>query len=86
MDRQRAKTLLPIIQAFANGEAVELNTNTPADPNWIEDGDMQIVGGLQYRIKPKPREFWLNPNDSEIFDQVKAPFKGAIKVREVIDE
>ena len=71
MNRERAAELLPIIEAFANGEDVQINgggdewsTFTIFEdgmgPDWSDD--------CVYRIKPKPREFWLNTVEGSIHD------------------
>jgi len=63
MNRERAKELLPIIQAFADGKSIQLRRNyadgwedlcSPANFNNI---------GFEWRIKPEPRVFWINPSD-----------------------
>ena len=71
MNRDRAKELLPIIQAYADGEDVEYRLATRSgkwhafasgyEPNFYE--------GNQYRIKPKPVEAWaiVDKADNEIW-------------------
>ena len=98
MNRDRAKELLPIIEAFANGEEVEIrhaNCRT-----WVDVTATNFTNDNEYRIKPKAREFWLcaswpNPKTS---DYAVYPIKNAfgddeilydhydsyIKVREVL--
>lgn len=49
MNRQQAKDLLPIIQAFAEGKTIEYYSND----NWIEDKNFNFIDKAQnYRIKP----------------------------------
>ena len=68
MDRERAKKLLPIIQAFADGEQIQFRL-VEDDPNFENDW-LALPENLltimtfpapdyDYRIKPKPREFWM---------------------------
>lgn len=91
MTREHAKQLLPIIQAFAEGEEIEyLNTEgkwTTADyPGFSSDPE-------RYRIKPKPREFKLhikrNINLTYItVEQLPGAFyrdDKVIHVREILD-
>lgn len=53
MNRQQAKELLPIIQAFAEGKVVEMKTSKG---NWEVQEEMSFVLAPQkYRIKPKPK-------------------------------
>jgi hypothetical protein len=64
MDRERAKEMLPIIQAFAEGRAIQWRASL-YDP-WITIdclSDISLTKGVEYRIKPeppKPREWWIN--------------------------
>ena len=52
MNRDRAKELLPIIEAFANGVDIELYT----DGKWTHVGPNPVwASPNEYRIKPKPR-------------------------------
>ena len=51
MQRTRAKELLPIIQAFAEGKTVQYIN---ADSLWIDaDDPLFIDSGTEYRIKPE---------------------------------
>lgn len=52
MNREQAKELLPIIQAFAEGKTIEYYSND----NWIEDKNFNFIDKAQnYRIKPEPK-------------------------------
>ena len=52
MDRNQAKQLLPIIQAFAEGKGVETKTGS----GWISIENMSFAGNPDsYRIKPEPK-------------------------------
>ena len=89
MNREDAKELLPLIEAFANGEDIECVK--------ISDGTWKTMGAncrfdsaaSHYRIKPKPREFWIHNETLErdclfqTLDHVHAP-NDWIKVREVL--
>lgn len=54
MNRQQAKELLPIIQAFAEGKPIQSRyingSNTWFDDNYFNFGD-----SVEYRIKPEPK-------------------------------
>jgi len=88
MDRKRAKELLPIIQAFAEGKDVEFQQIGMT--GWMNEGnDVSFEISGKYRIKPEPREWWLDPTDSDFevwVDQETPPVNTAIKVREVLDD
>lgn len=56
MDREKAKVLLPIIEAYANGETVQFYSDVrwrdlDRPPSWAEPVEC-------YRIKPTPRTFY----------------------------
>ena len=60
MTREEAKQLLPIIQAFAEGEIIECRTKKGAIsagiPNeWTEIKEIGFWNGIEYRIKPEPK-------------------------------
>ena len=59
MDRLRAKELLPIIEAFANGEEIEFKHIGQELWTIVNDGCSFDIYRFVYRIKPKAREFWL---------------------------
>ncbi len=86
MNRERAKQLLPIIQAFADGKDIEWRMD---DEEWYTKGDPFWGDYFEYRIKPEPRVFWINPdaNDSDaiIYEAFNPEHSDFIKVREVIE-
>ena len=83
MNRERAKELLPIIIAFANGEDIE----------FLSCGEWLSVTGpewnkVEYRIKPKPREWEVLVDELKYILTVRQDGEGErnwIKVREVIE-
>lgn len=56
MNREEAKQLLPIIQAFAEGKAIEFRpvTHSGGYGEWREAIDPTFHAVGQYRIKPEP--------------------------------
>jgi len=67
MNRERAKELLPIIQAFAEGKAIQFRLEgLNGDHSWndlLEDERMTVTfpaEDYEYRIKPEPMEIWVN--------------------------
>jgi hypothetical protein len=58
MTPERAKELLPIIQAFALGKVIEFRTANNSEwlvvkmPTWLDNCD--------YRIKPEKKKAWVN--------------------------
>ena len=53
MNAQRAKELLPIIAAFAEGK--EIQSRDASQAAWITLLDPSWIDGASYRIKPKPK-------------------------------
>lgn len=54
MDRNQAKQLLPIIQAFAEGKEIEGLYKGTKSP-WFKIKDMDFNEGIIFRIKPEPK-------------------------------
>ena len=54
MTREEAKQLLPIIQAFAEGNAIESRCIKGDKSLWYDDEDPSFDDDLEYRIKPEP--------------------------------
>jgi hypothetical protein len=80
MDRKRARELLSILEAFANGEQLQFRL---IDDHAMEVGDWTDLpedkrlcvtfpcDDYEYRIKPKAREFYLCGKDDKWHAAVK---------------
>ena len=55
MTREEAKQLLPIIQAFAEGKAIESRCIKGYKSLWYDDEDPSFDNDLEYRIKQEPK-------------------------------
>ena len=55
MTREEAKQLLPIIQAFAEGKAIESRCIKGYKSLWYDDEDPSFDNALEYRLKPEPK-------------------------------
>ena len=55
MTREEAKQLLPIIQAFAEGKAIESRCIKGDKSLWYDDEDPSFDNDLEYRLKPDPK-------------------------------
>ena len=55
MNRNQAKELLPIIQAYAEGKAIESRCIKGDKSLWYDDEDPSFDNDLEYRIKPEPK-------------------------------
>lgn len=57
MDRNQAKELLPIIQAYAEGKSIEFSSITDVSKAWREvtDFPLGMIGRFKFRIKPEPK-------------------------------
>lgn len=58
MTRDEAKALLPIIQAYAEGKVIQIATKE----GWkdLANPPCFTMAVDRYRIKPEPREWWIN--------------------------
>ena len=55
MTREEAKQLLPIIQAFAEGKAIESRCIKGDKSLWQDDEDPSFDKELEYRLKPETK-------------------------------
>ena len=57
MDRNQAKQLLPIIQAYAEGKSIEFSSITDVSKAWREVADFPLgmIDSFKFRIKPEPK-------------------------------
>ena len=94
MNRERARELLPIIRAYAEGKDVQLGSGKNEDGSvlWLDIPDPCWDGHGKYRIKPEPRVFWVHPDNIEtiLIPDKEARHEGYdeppfIKVREVLE-
>ena len=92
MDRNQAKALLPIIQAFAEGKAIESRCIKGDKSLWYDDEDPSFDDDLEYRIKPEPKyrpfknaeECWQEMQKHKPFGWVKSTlFKDLALVKRV---
>lgn len=66
MTRARAKELLPIIQAFAEGKAIEWKTSVE---KWVAaDVPNFEADEASWRIRPEPRTWLVCPNCNRAHD------------------
>ena len=70
MTRERAKKLLPIIEAFANGKTIQFKNW--GDTEWV-DIEVQVAweDGTDYRIKPEPKRFRLYLDGNDIITMIE---------------
>lgn len=79
MDRNRAKTLLPIIQAYAEGKTIQSRCVKGDTSLWYDDEDPSFDDDFEYRIKPEPNyrpfkdaeECWAEMQKHQPFGFVK---------------
>ena len=57
MNRNQAKELLPIIQAYAEGQSIEISSITDVSKAWREvtDFPLGMINSFKFRIKPVPK-------------------------------
>ena len=95
MNRERVKELLPVLEAFANGEDIQFRL-FEWDLNFENEwSDLSVKEELiitfpaddyDYRIKPKAREFWIHKKSMTAFAKgvISDPPESYIVVREVL--
>ena len=86
MDRNQAKEFYPILQAFAEGKAIECRTKPSALSkswqgmnDWTEIKEIGYWDNIEYRIKPEPKyrpfkdaeECWAEMQKHQPFGWVK---------------
>lgn len=79
MNRNQAKQLLPIIQAYAEGKAIESRCIKGDTSLWYDDKDPSFDDDFEYRIKPEPKyrpfkdakECWQEMQKHQPFGWVK---------------
>ena len=55
MNRKEAKELMPIIQAFAEGKAIESRCIKGDKSLWYDDEEPSFDNDLEYRLKPEQK-------------------------------
>lgn len=69
MNASNARDYLPLVQALADGKSLQYNVNRSDEaPKWVDREDFTFDEHVtEYRIKPEPREIWVNryPNGME---------------------
>lgn len=78
MNRKEAKKLLPVIQAFAEGKAIECRSDRTSD-DWEDIINPNFSPYIDYRIKPEPKyrpfknteECWAEMQKHQPFGWVK---------------
>ena len=79
MNRNKTKELLPIIQAFAEGKAIESRCVKGDKSLWYDDEEPSFDDDFEYRIKPEPtyrpfkdaEECWAEMQKHQPFGVVK---------------
>lgn len=80
MTREEANDILPILQAFVEGKAIESRCIKGEKSLWYDDDDLSFDDDLEYRIKPEPKyrpfinakECWQEMLKHQPFGWVKA--------------
>jgi len=62
-NRKRLKQLLPLIQEYVNGKTIEYNNGSG---RWIEAENCKFNSHGEYRLKLKPRKFFIEISDNGI--------------------
>ena len=93
MNREETAKAVEVMQAYVDGAEIESRDRIIKADGWGQKSEPAWAWThREYRIKPKPREFWVNPlvivTEHCISAEGTAQNKGPvnwIKVREVIE-
>lgn len=98
MNRNQAKEFSPILQAFAEGKAIECKTKPGTISNripneWTEMKEIGFWSGIEYRIKPEPKyrpfanaeECWQEMLKHQPFGWLKDKNDGHLTLITVVD-
>ena len=88
MDRNQAKDLLPIIQAFAEGKIIECRTKkgtiSAGIPNeWTEIKEIGFWNGIEYRIKPESKYRPFSNAEECLAEMQKHQLFGWVKIEDL---
>lgn len=78
MTRERAKELLPIIQAYAEGKEIEYRKLIRRCENWYEITKPTWNDTTEYRIKPEPKYVPFTRNDDLLGERIENKFTHAV--------
>lgn len=66
MNKDNAKDYLPLVQALVDGKAVQIIDRDCT--TWMDSDELDFrYPANHYRIKPKPREIWVNVYEGQEF-------------------
>lgn len=74
MNRDEAKQLLPIIQAYAEGKEIQIWQ--PQD-QWVDAGEPSFRNTFKYRIKPEPKLRPWTKNEAPKFFMMRRKMESA---------
>jgi len=91
MNRERAKELLPIMEAYAHGKNIEYRADVGS---WVNVNNLMYEIGKatgEYRIKSEPRVLWVYPMGKDEFEATTIKentknFAGVFKAIEVLED
>ena len=83
MTREEAKQLLPIIQAFAEGKAIESRCIKGDDSLWYDDEDPSFDNDLEYRIKPEQKYRQFSNAEECLAEMQKHQLFGWVKIEDL---
>lgn len=87
MTRDQAKTLMPVIQAWAEGKTVQQRYHRITEDKWIDAALCNLDNeAIEWRIKPEPREWWISIKSGTAYQHkpTDSPLLPTIHVREVL--
>lgn len=94
MTREEAKTMLPFIQAYAEGKAIESRCIKGDKSLWYDDEDPSFDDDFEYRIKPESEyhpfkgaeECWAKMKKHQPFGWVKLKATGKYFILQAVGD
>ncbi len=92
MNKKEIAEAILVMEAWRQDESIQIRDKSSECRKWRPIGT-EYQGAAQptwdwehdeYRIKPKPREFWIDPQNTLSANHVPAPDENWILVREVL--
>ncbi len=93
MNKLETAEAILVMQAWIDGEELEYKDHVYPENDWrkVAGNPLWSLSKNSYRIKPKPREFWIDLTDNAFIEcgtgsRYWGEENELIKVREVLDE
>jgi hypothetical protein len=90
MTKDETREAIKVMQAYVDGSEIEIKGDYDGDDAWEcgEEPEWDFISN-NYRIKPEPREWWIDRNTYQAYANREfvpgSAYNDAIKVQEIIE-